>query len=506
MLLYMMAQMSAADRFPHPQDQDIHKRADFYHAYVRHLYRQSFKDGSPQVRQLRRELNLGQEDILQVLRETGFLIYQRGGVGTPLENVRQRLERDYFNTSLMQQPEAARLFVRSFYLRSEQHQGTLKPRQSSPLLPRGKFNFHHRSLMEYLTAERLLQVIEELVERRKFVGTYNRRPRFTLRIEAAAQLMYENFGIMHPNLEVLAYLDGFLPWLFYWEGNEEKSQTREEIRQVRQRYPLTDFLERLETLFTYWLNGEWSSRGFSVKIANDSPQGVGGLEPHLIELSTGFVMLEMLALCLHHLNRGLDFQSSPEISKNWLNRMHAYASFNNQSELWFQFTRFLSYANLHAADLSRLDLSSATLKFADLQYSNLQHVDLQYASLQDSRLQNANLQHANLQKANLVNANLVDANLHSAYLIDANLTDVYLLEANLIEARLQNANLENAKLQYARLNDAKLQNANLRNAKLQKADLTNADLRGADLTNADLRGAELKGARLDGARLDGVTR
>ncbi|MBL7977220.1 MAG: pentapeptide repeat-containing protein [Bacteroidetes Order II. Incertae sedis bacterium] len=130
------------------------------------------------------------------------------------------------------------------------------------------------------------------------------------------------------------------------------------------------------------------------------------------------------------------------------------------------------------------DLDTWQFSFA---YQNWKNANWAGANLESANLVSANLYRANLESANLVSANLVSANLVSANLVSANLVSANLDSANLYRANLDRANLDRANLVSANLVSANLDSANLDRANLVSANLVSANLKGADLSFADLR-------------------
>lgn len=156
----------------------------------------------------------------------------------------------------------------------------------------------------------------------------------------------------------------------------------------------------------------------------------------------------------------------------------------------------LSETYLGDADLRRANLTEANLSDANLSDANLSRVDLNGVDLSQADLSDANLSWAKLIGAKLIGAKLGGVNLSRADLSGADLREAYLHEANLNWANLSGANLTGASLSRANLSNADLRGANLSGANLVYADLTEADLAEVDLTEADLRDAHLKGANL----------
>jgi uncharacterized protein YjbI with pentapeptide repeats len=176
----------------------------------------------------------------------------------------------------------------------------------------------------------------------------------------------------------------------------------------------------------------------------------------------------------------------------------------------------LFQADLFQTDFHRAILSGANLSGANLNGANLNGANLETAELLEANLEGAFLYGTNLSVANLIGANLIGANLIGANLEEANLKKANLMGANLERAvllktdlsgadlsgiNLQGVNLEGANLEGVNLEGANLEEANLRKANLRKANLMGAKISGANLERADLEGANLERAKLLGANL-----
>lgn len=161
-------------------------------------------------------------------------------------------------------------------------------------------------------------------------------------------------------------------------------------------------------------------------------------------------------------------------------------------------------ADLIQVNLSRVDLDRANLEYANLtgttlQASSANHSNFSHAILCKADLTGADLTYAKMDGANLEGAILERTNLGLTSLVQANLFDVNLTEANLTNATLNSAYMKGAGFSRATLLHAIMQTANL-----TKADLTDAGLEGADLQKAILEEADLTRARLNSAKLMGV--
>lgn len=118
---------------------------------------------------------------------------------------------------------------------------------------------------------------------------------------------------------------------------------------------------------------------------------------------------------------------------------------------------------------------------------DLRGVDLHNAYLRGTYLRNAYLRCADLH----------GADLHGVDLGDTDLSDAYLSGTHLIGASLRRANLSCANLRGANLRGADLFGARLYSTYLHSADLRRADLRRANMSGTDLNRANLYGTKFN---------
>lgn len=140
----------------------------------------------------------------------------------------------------------------------------------------------------------------------------------------------------------------------------------------------------------------------------------------------------------------------------------------------FSFAKFL---DLCRTDMRLYQLLKKNLAFADLREASLERADLYGANLVEAKLSGVEMREANLKYAFLLRADL-----REAYLPEANLMEASVRQADLSEACLVGADLRKADLRGADLRKADLADANLEGAELKDADLEAADLFGANLT------------------------
>jgi hypothetical protein len=127
---------------------------------------------------------------------------------------------------------------------------------------------------------------------------------------------------------------------------------------------------------------------------------------------------------------------------------------------------------------------------------------LAYFDFSEHWLYGLDLTRADLSQSYLCGARLQGAFLGSACLNGANLDQVHLNWAYLENAYLDGAYLKDAYLNGASLDGARLNGANLNGANLNGANLNGANLDGASLDGADFRRAILTGATYGKVKLD----
>ena len=146
----------------------------------------------------------------------------------------------------------------------------------------------------------------------------------------------------------------------------------------------------------------------------------------------------------------------------WLTRLRG-----QRTGLYILLYKCLNHMYFRSCYLLSNDFNYASLIKADLSYSILHS-----ASLKNTFIFNVNLSHAFLYGADLSGAGLHGADLHGANLAHANLTYANLSGADLHGARLTYANLSGANLSGANLSRADLSGTNLKFVRINKKTLT----------------------------------
>ncbi len=269
--------------------------------------------------------------------------------------------------------------------------------------------FLHKSLQEYLVAEKIWEEIK------KFKATDRTRKHIIDDAGEALKQVWKLFSKKVMSLEVYGYLR---------EHIAQESETDREAVFDRMYHFAPELLERhflyeitpstplkaaMYTFFEYW--GVMAALQLR---RNTVPEEPGG--------------------------------------RDWFVELLKVASFFTTRHWSFHRTWILRYA-----DLSNADLSNANLSNADLSNANLSNADLVYAKLNSARLNGADLRRANLGRTDLNLGRLQYANLSGTSLRQANLGLANLSGANLSGARLNGANLSGADLGGADLGDNAVQ-------------------------------------------------
>jgi uncharacterized protein YjbI with pentapeptide repeats len=161
----------------------------------------------------------------------------------------------------------------------------------------------------------------------------------------------------------------------------------------------------------------------------------------------------------------------------------------------------LSGVDLSGVDLSSADLSGANLSLVDLSGSYLSGVDLSYADLSGANLSLVDLSGSYLSGVILRNADMSESILRNTDLGNSVLNGVILSNADMSESILRNTDLSNSVLNGVILSNADMSESILRNVDLSYSDLTGAILRNVDLSKSFLADADLSDADLNGAIL-----
>ena len=332
--------------------------------------------------------------------------------------------------------------------------------------------FYHKSLQEFLTAEKIFEVIrKEFLEKEQNGSPKNDDWQEALKI--IWQLTSDKS--ISSSREISDYLIQIVK-----NYEDEKAKARM-FRRMLHFFPC--FL-RCNFLYEFTLT-ETFVEPISKMVATFYPfwQILSNLGPKIeLEVPDQVIFLKFLKMC----------------------QMFSSCRFTLRH---LDFTK-LDFAGM---DFSNADFSHSTLTDTNFTGANLTSVDFREANIEKSILNGANLSKVNLSGRNfsetiLVNttfagSNLVGANLYRALFYEANLVNANLNKANLIQANFENAIMSDADLSETKMFMTNLSGANLQNANLKKSNLKFTNLSGSDLSHADLRDLEIECCNFENAVL-----
>ncbi|MBD2302108.1 pentapeptide repeat-containing protein [Nostoc sp. FACHB-190] len=397
--------------------------------------------------------------LRRILAEAAVCVVQSGGESASMQMVKVRLQQDDEAKELIAKAEkelgeeALKTALGAFYLKSNDHGGV---------------EFFHKSIREFLCAERIKQSLEEWTEPGRRGRTFN------VDEQTMDWEIYDLLGYGGLTREIVEYLMGLLI-------------PSDEFRPV-------ELFKRLENFYVRWFGGEFIDappENFpQKKMRLLQEQGIKQGQRQ-VDIYAGLNVM-ILLLELHRYAQGRDelkqqiiFYPSGEPQED--TRTTQLLRIINYSEA-IQLGNFTNLVGqfLRGSDLRGSDLRGADLRGADLRGADFSHTDLRSADLRGSDLRGADFSHADLSRADLRGADLSYADLSGA---------------DLSRADLRGSDLRGAYLSRADLSHADLRGADLSGVNLISADLSHADLRGSDLRGANLRGADLRGAYPSDANL-----
>lgn len=160
----------------------------------------------------------------------------------------------------------------------------------------------------------------------------------------------------------------------------------------------------------------------------------------------------------------------------------------------------LDHQNLHNLILLNASFFSFHFNGADLSGANLSDIDFFNTNFIGSKLVKANLQRSDLTYTDFSGANFSSADLYGTILTSASLNSANLSKTDLRKTKFWDADLKDANLFLSNLRDADLRESNLSGTNLTRANLSNANLRGANLNGANLSNANFSNADLFGVK------
>jgi hypothetical protein len=316
--------------------------------------------------------------------------------------------------------------------------------------------FLHKSLSEYMAAEKIWKEIKVFLERR----TSQRRYEIDS-LKKALEMLNNLFAPQMLTLEVRDYI---------WEIMENDIDFDAEELSERLSYFLPELLRKeylgeydsgkhdypikraLSTFYGYWTVLSKLAMRFKRDYLNS-------------EIKDDFVRVLRSCLLSYPPHVTLSYQTLSETNLSGAN---------------------LSRTNLSGADLSRANLSRANLYKADLSGAILSGAILFRATLFGTNLSSANLDGADLFGAILLEANLYRTNFSGANLGGADLCRAYLSGANFSGANLSRVNLDGVNLDGVNLDGATLSGANFLGCFMDEKNYKLLKEKGVDLTGVNI--------------------
>jgi len=376
---------------------------------------------------------LSLDDFSRILEEIGVSAWHGGDVRTTsIKRIEQHIIKNGLKNLLDKfEKEAEKGIIRlltAFYFRQHGISDGDKT-----------FEFTHKSFGEYLTAVRLVKLVERVSEEMDFkIKQYDRgwseEEALKKWMEVTGPSPIDNYlfefildEIKGINIETLKQYQANLAKLLSWS--------------IRFGMPMLDPRQ---------------SHKEEIKLTRNSSEAILALHS-----ACGRITLEVSEIQTNTLYEFGEWFSSLQTQRKGGENVLGFSCLTNLC-----LNNYVLYnRDFYEATFTNSTLTSSDLVFASLAGANLRKVNLQRAILNQTHLQRANLQDANLQDANLQNANLQDANLQGAKLQGANLQGANLQGANLQGANLQGANLQDAKYVLRDLKKAILTNPVLKNPK-----------------------------------------
>jgi uncharacterized protein YjbI with pentapeptide repeats/GTPase SAR1 family protein len=363
------------------------------------------------------------EDLRELIREIAFAIFQTG--------------KTYIRFSELQKSEIVKDFLQKMNRKAEDFDSVIrgiminfyfqqvKAQDAEGSKPDYALEFLHKSLLEYMVAEKIFTTIQDEFLDKNSKGKY----------------------ILNDSSEVLKLLNKLFARQNIGRSNAEVIDYLIQIIQNADKIIKSELSQRL----AHFLD-EAMQKDFLASYDAKSEQS-----PIDMCINTFYGYWTILS----YLNQ--------EAKQNFIKNENTKISL-----AFFLKTSYFPKLNLAYQNLSEISLNGAYLSGADLRG----------ADLSGTNLSSAYLRGAGLNGAILSRAYLVSAILSRAYLIGADLSFTRLRGANVSDADLSDADLN-----CADLSNANLGGVDLKGAYLCGADLSGADLSDADLTDTNLTGA-----------------
>ncbi|MEO0640211.1 MAG: pentapeptide repeat-containing protein, partial [Bacteroidota bacterium] len=382
---------------------------------------------------------------------------------------------------------------------------------------RDAIEFLHKSLMEYLAAEKIWGEIKYLEEKtnkgRKYAIETSTKALSHLFPIVASKIFHQEEEKVDDYLLELIRADGsnnhelserlvlFLPGLLKLSFIDISQSNSLEISLLHQ---------GSNTFFNYWnvMEAVRESCGEASRQLN-LPQVYYDFA-HSFRTYTAFQPSKLLLKGWRFKRlylSGSQFKSSEleniKFTDSALEGVNMYSS--NLVDVTF-YRAQMNASNFTSVNAFRINFDFATLGFCSFRFSNITEVSFHESYLGNTSFDAANLSNVNFNYANLIGATFHKTNISDVDFSYAELDGVDLSRANMKGISLKGASLKNAYLRAINLNDvladeSKFINSYLREGKLKSASLKKVDFEGADLSKVDFKDAKLEGANFKGANL-----
>ncbi|OWY19391.1 NACHT domain-containing protein [Sphingobacteriales bacterium UPWRP_1] len=478
------------------KDEDIAQYANRAKVYD-NLFTQLIERKWAKERQIEALKGLNQKDMRRLLQEVAMAIFLSGREylhKTELEALitEKKLLQNAVNLQLQQGSALKGLMMAAYMQETEK----LSAEEKTPDdLSNYGIEFLHKSLQEYLTAEKMWTEVLVGLTKTKKQGGYEIGYEINMPDEVL-KIFHNLFGMRALTKEIAAALRQIIA-----------------LQPQEARTKLADRMEHfLPLLLQHDFLYEYSSSsikpyGYPINMAIQTCYGFWWILTHLVEKRDYLGKLESRERLLFPI---LNFAQTHDCIVPF--------SYQNLRSINFTGVNFtgvdLTGANLIGVDLTGANLTGANLTGTNLAGANLSHVILKdfnidihsviliEVNLAGAYLLNVNLSGVDLTCANFNHANLIGLNLSNTTLNGAKLEDATFRESNLSGADLNNAILCRSNLIYCNLSCANLSHANLAYANLSNCDLSHANLSHANLVYANLSNSNLSHANLSHANLE----
>lgn len=328
--------------------------------------------------------------------------------------------------------------------------------------------FLHKSLLEYMVAEKVWETIKEFGEkvsgRRKFVISET---------DVALKIVFKLFSPRFLSIEVVEYLVEII-------ANEESAVENEERAILKSR--LVEFLPDLIQRDFFDIKAVDNSLSFPLDKAINTFFGYWTVLSN-IKIDKGEADYSLIL-------------SSDNILENMSDRFSYLVQCLPQNKV--------NRLNLHALRLNRIDLSSMNLMESNFSYSIIKDLRLLECGFFQCDFSNTTLTNAVFTSSFLFLCNLDNVTMVECYLAKCAIINASFEKANLKESNFDEANLERTSFIKAILVDTSFIGANLKDAILQGGQFENVNFREADLECANVEGAKFIECDFTGANLKGL--